>query len=171
MPKSSLLNVWFVTKTRQYHALEHATIQILNRSFPLLRLAGWSTPNGFYVYGPVSTSQVQAAATEALYRLHRGEDHLAIHPRCGTNLVTAGILVGLVAFLTMLPGDTRSRRERLPLVMLLSTLVLLLAQPLGLLVQVTTLADLDGQETIRIDRLGFGQTHFHRVQLSHRDAA
>jgi hypothetical protein len=163
----SLLNVSPIARTRRHHALEHATIQVLNQRFPALRLVGWSTHEGFYVYGPVATQDVQSAVAEALARLQRGESHLAVHPRCGTNLVTGGTLAGLVAFLAMLPGDHRSRRERLPLVILLSTLALLLAQPLGLLVQqhVTTSADLGPATAAEIDTRRLRNGSIHRVRL------
>jgi len=135
-----------------------------------MRIAGWSVPGGFYVYGAVSAAQLQAAISEAMSRLSRGERHLAIHPHCGTNLVTAGILVGLTSFISMLPGDRRARSARLPLVLLLSTLALLLAQPLGLVVQqhVTTEANVDSIAGMSIDSLQLGQTPVHRVRLEHR---
>ena len=74
------------------------------------------------------------------------------HPRCGTNIVTAGTLVGLLSFLTMLPGDDRSRRQRLGLMIMLSTVALLLSQPLGRLVQerVTTDPNLPAGATAQI---------------------
>jgi hypothetical protein len=162
-----MLNIPLIASTRRYHALEHATIQMLNLRFPVARLIGWSTPAGFYISGPVSAEDVRAAVTEAIVRLQRGESHLAIHPRCGTNLVTAGTLVGLVAFLTMLPGDLRSRRERLPLVLLLSTLATLFAQPLGLLVQqyVTTEAHLGRVLAVQIDTRQVGRMPVYHVQF------
>lgn len=158
-----------LARIRRHHALEHATIRILNRRLPHLRLAGWSVPRGFYVYGAITTPQLQAAIAEALARFSRGERHLAVHPHCGTNLVTAGILVGLTSFLSMLPGDQRARRSRLPLVLLLSTFALLLAQPLGLAVQryVTTEASLDSVTSVSIDSYQIRQIPVHRVQLQH----
>lgn len=158
-----------MTRIRRHHALEHATIRILNRRLPHVRFAGWSSPGGFYVYGNATTLQVQEAIAEALTRFARGEHHLAIHPHCGTNLVTAGMLVGLTSFASMLPGDQRARRTRLPLVLLLSTLALLLAQPLGLAVQqhVTTEANLESVSGITMDRLQVGQTPLYRIQLEH----
>jgi hypothetical protein len=134
-----------------------------------VRLSGFSAPNGFYLYGAVTTPQVRSAVQEALVRLSGGERHLAIHPRCGTNVVTAGILVGVTSFLSMLPGDERARRTRLPLVLLLSTLAILVAQPLGLAVQqhVTTEANLAGINGLSIERRQFRQTPVHRVQLRH----
>ena len=156
-------------RVRRHHALEHATIRILNRRLPDLHLAGWSAPRGFYIYGAVTPSQLQSAIAEALARLNQGERQLAVHPRCGTNLITAGMLVGLTSFLSMLPGDQRARRARLPLVLLLSTFALLLAQPLGLAVQqhVTTEANVESVSSITIESYKMGQTPVHRIQLEH----
>jgi hypothetical protein len=70
----------------------------------------------------------------------------------------------------MLPGDQRGRRSRLPLVLMLSTLALLIAQPLGLFVQqhVTTEANVDSLTGVSIDSYQFRQTPVHRVQLEHQ---
>jgi len=159
-----------ITRMRRSHALEHATIQILDRRYPATRLAGRSTPCGFYIYGYVSAQDVHEAAAEALNQLQGGANYLAIHPRCGTNLVTAGTLVGLVTFLTMLPGSDRSRRERLPLVLLLSTLTLLFAQPLALFVQshVTTEANLKNTAIASVKSYRAGRVPVHHVRLEHR---
>ena len=165
-----ILNLSIVTKTRRSHALEHATIQMLNRRHPKMRLAGRSTPYGFYIYGHVSSQEVKSAAVEALGQLRQGFNALAIHPRCGTNFVTAGTLVGLVSFLAMLPGNDRSRRQRLPLVLLLSTLTLLFAQPLALLVQthVTTEANLESTSIVGIKSYRAGRVLVHKIQLDHQ---
>lgn len=160
-----------VSRTRRSHALEHATIHLLNRRLPAARFAGFGTPYGFYLLGHVPTDDLQETVTQALLRLKRGESQLAIHPRCGTNTVTAGTVVGLVLFLATLPGDRRSRRERLPLVILLSTLTLLLVQPLGALVQESITVDAD-QETTRIagvERRFLGKIPLHLVRLDYRE--
>ena len=67
----------------------------------------------------------------------------------------------------MLPGDQRARRTRLPLVLLISTMAMLLAQPLGLLVQqhVTTEANPGDLSIVRIEKSRVGQTLVHRIQL------
>lgn len=163
----------FITQTRRSHALEHATIQILNRRVPSVHLAGRSAPGSFFIYGDVPSAQVRASAEEALVRLKSGARHLAIHSRCGTNLVTAGTAVGLVSFLTMLPGNDRSRRERLPLLLLLTTLTLLFVQPLGPLVQqyITTQADLEQTSIVAIDSRRFWGGWVHQVRLNHHSGA
>lgn len=95
---------------RQVHALEHATIWILSKlqrtRHPLSEeldnadLSGLSTDQGFYVYGDVQSVALHQAVRVALRRLTRGEWHLALHPRCGTNnsvnlLVSFGLSLGL----------------------------------------------------------------------------
>jgi len=159
-----------LARIRRHHALEHGTIRVLNRRLPNVRLAGWSVPKGFYIYGDVTAAQLAAAITEALGRFSRGERGLAVHPHCGTNLVTAGLLVGLTSFLSMLPGDQRARRTRLPLVLLLSTVALMIARPLGLAVQrhVTTEANLDSVASVSIDTYQLRQIPLYRVHLEHR---
>jgi hypothetical protein len=58
---------------------------------------------------------------------------------------------------------------RWPLVLLLSTLAILVAQPLGLVIQqhVTTEANLSSIAGLSIERHQFRQTPVHRVQLQH----
>ena len=158
-----------IRHTRQHHALEHATIHVLNRRYPARRVFGWSTPFCFYVYGDLPTEAVQGAVSEALLRLRRGETDLAVHPYCGTNVVTAGVLAGLTGFLTMLPGDARDRRTRLPLLVLLSTLAVLASRPLGMAVQqrVTTDAHALHHVVPRLASGRLGATPVHRVELTH----
>ena len=73
---------------------------------------GRSSFSGFYIYGRVDTEELAAAASEALARLQNGESDLAVHPRCGTNIVTAGVLAGLSTF-TVMAGRSRSRWEEI----------------------------------------------------------
>ncbi|MEB3293117.1 MAG: DUF6391 domain-containing protein [Synechococcales bacterium] len=99
---------------RQVHALEHATVWVLSerRSAPRPtprrddeqrwddeQLSGLSTDNGFYLYGRVGIADLNRAVRHALDRVTHGEQQLAIHPRCGTNLsaqllLTAGFVCG-----------------------------------------------------------------------------
>jgi hypothetical protein len=98
---------------RQVHALEHATVWVLDerqgvknapystttRPLDNNSLGGLSTDEGFYLYGQVNTADLRRAVPTALGRLTRGEWDLAVHPRCGTNLsvgmfLTAGLALG-----------------------------------------------------------------------------
>lgn len=117
---------------RQNHALEHATIVLLSKAYPDIRLAGVSFAAGFFVFGDVPTQAVWPAAEQALRRLRGGEPEMAIHERCGTNLAVAGILTGLSA---MSVAKMRKPYNNFNNVILASTAALVLARPLGLLVQ------------------------------------
>ena len=155
-----------VRATRRNHALEHATLHLLARRRPGLRLLGRSSPAGFAVVGKVDSADLQEAAAEALVRLQRGESHLAVHPNCGTNAVVTGVLVGGIAFLAGL-GKARSPWERLPLALLLSTLAAMAAQPLAHLTQerVTTSPDLTGVSLGAVRREERGGLMVHRVPV------
>jgi hypothetical protein len=153
-----------VKSVRQNHALEHATIHVLSRGVRDARVMGRSTPSGFQIIGQVSTQDVSAAATEALARLQHGETHLAIHPRCGTNLAVTGVLAGTAAFGATL-GKPRSRIDRLPWSLMAATVAALFAQPLAYSVQehVTTTADLEGVYLKDIKRRDRGVITVHKV--------
>jgi hypothetical protein len=153
-----------VTALRQNHALEHATIHLLSRRHPQARLVGRSTPAGFVLYGDLSTEEVAHAATEALVRLQAGESHLAIHPRCGTNVAVTGILVGAAGFSAGL-DRRRSWLERLPLALMAATLAAFVAQPLALLVQerLTTTPRLEGVYVADVSRHEAGRFVSHSV--------
>jgi hypothetical protein len=117
---------------RENHALEHATIVLLNKQFPEARLSGVSFASGFFVFGDLPTEAILPAASQALARLRGGEPDMAIHERCGTNLAVAGMLTGLSA---MMVARMRKPYNSFNNVILASTTALVLARPLGLLVQ------------------------------------
>jgi hypothetical protein len=144
MKMTNLLDSPLILATRRNHGLEHATIHILSGHFPGKALAGHSNPGGFFILGDVPTDSVREAVTEALSRLQNGEAKLAVHPGCGTNYVVAGALAGTLAWLGMTGAKTgRERRERLPLVILLSMLGFMVSQPLAPVIQqrITTSGD------------------------------
>ncbi len=159
----------FIARIRRNHALEHATIHVLSQHHPQLRVVGRSTPGGFILYGDLATEKVVTAAHEALRRLQCGEKGLAVHARCGTNLATAGVLAGLSAFIVM-SGRSRSRLsrlEKLPQVLLAATAAIVLAQPVGLILQarLTTSTDLEGVAIKDVTRQVRGKMMIHRVDI------
>lgn len=171
-----ILNIPIIRRVRRNHGLEHATIHILSHKVQNLSIAGRSTNTGFYLYGSIPTAEVETAAQEALHRMRNGEHGLAIHPNCGTGLVTAGLMTSfatLVGTAGMKHGFLE-RLSRLPTLALLSTMSLILAQPLGLALQqhFTTLGDPGDMEIVNIRRFEFpipmaGQrmtVHFVRTQ-------
>jgi hypothetical protein len=154
-------------RIRRNHALEHATLQVLAEKNPTLRMAGYSDVNGFWLIGQIETAQIREAAEEALSRMKGGEHSLAIHPHCGTNLVSTGFLAGSFAWLGMLGAgrNPRERLERLPFIITLVTLAVFLAQPLGpfLQAQVTTSPATPGMAVVSIERSQRGDAPMHRV--------
>lgn len=97
-----------ILMVRQVHALEHATVWILS-GLPDRRIAppdwtdnsglgGLSTEQGFYLYGQANTTEIKRAVNQALERITSGEWHLAVHPRCGTNLSVGMLLTASIAF-------------------------------------------------------------------------
>jgi len=163
----SLLDIPAVSSTRRNHGLEHATLHILSKRFPERNLAGHSDPNGFWLVGDVPTDAVQGAVDEALRRLRAGEHNLAVHPNCGTNLVTAGSLAGLAGAMGMWGAGPRKRDklDRFPLVAVLATLALMLAQPLGMKLQkhITTSGIPEALEVTKITPTKRGRLKAHRV--------
>jgi len=168
---SDLFNLFpfsWLQATRRNHALEHATLQILARKHPGLRGGGYSDGRGFWIVGDLRTEDVLEAAEEALARLKAGESALAIHPYCGTNFALAGLAGGTAAWLAMLPGarTLRQKFDRFPFVILLTTLALILARPLGPLAQAylttdSNLGNLRIQEVVRYPRKDI---RLHRVR-------
>ncbi len=167
----SILEIPAIAKIRRNHALEHATIHILTERNPRRHLMGRTTGCGFRLFGEVKTEEVADAVSEALVRLQRGEHSLAVHPRCGTNLATAGVLAGLSSFVAMLPaaasGRSRSRLARLPQIIMAATIAVIAAQPLGLAVQryVTTLPEVEGVTIEEITRQRRGSVVVHEVRI------
>ncbi len=154
-------------RIRRNHALEHATIHMLTARKAKTSLIGRADPGGFYLYGDVPTEEVREAVDEALQRLRAGEHHLAIHPNCGTNFLTAGLLAAGASFFSLASGRDdrwRDRLERLPLAIFATTLALILAQPLGAAAQqhITTMGDPGKLRVVGIRRMKRGRT-VHRI--------
>jgi len=164
-----LLNQPVLIRIRRNHGLEHATIHMLSAKYPRTPIAGRADASGFFILGRLPTDAVAASAEEAASRLRAGEGHLAIHPNCGTNFLTAAVLAGLASFGTLLGGRTdraRDRLERLPLAILATVLALIIAQPIGSAAQrhVTTSGEIGGLRISDIERLRSGRTTVHRVR-------
>jgi len=163
----SVLEYPVISRVRRNHGLEHATLHILSQRHPKLPLAGHSDTRGFWVLGEVSTEDVTSAVQEAMQRMQAGEHNLAIHPNCGTNFVTSGVLASLAAFVAMFGAGRRlrDRLERLPLAASLATIALIISQPLGLRLQerVTTSGELAGLQVVQITPSRRGRMEAHRV--------
>ena len=168
---SPILNISPIRRVRRNHGLEHATIHILSRRVKQ-SMAGRAVVDGYFIYGDLQTEDILDAAQEAIDRMRKGEHILAIHPNCGTGLVTSGFLTSFATLLATVGGrNFLSRLSRLPLMMTVSMLALIISQPAGFALQqhVTTLGDPGNLEIVDITRhqvnIPFGDKKFivHRV--------
>lgn len=155
---------------KQNHALEHATIVLLSRQFPDVRLAGVSFAAGFFVFGDVPTESILPTAAQALDLLRTTSPEMAIHERCGTNLAVTGILTGLAA---MTVAKMRRPYNTVNNVILASTAALVLARPLGLTVQryVTTQTPNASVTITGVKPLNFFGAPAHFVMTDNPEAA
>lgn len=166
-PAPGLLNHPVVSRIRRNHGLEHAVLHLLAARYPNRSMAGHSDFAGFWIIANLETAAVETAVHDALERLRRGDAGLAIHPNCGTNLATAGVLAGVGAALAMAGSRPRfsARLERLPTAIVFATAGVALARPLGLLLQAhVTTSGLPGSlEVVKVAPLRLGRTKAHRI--------
>ena len=153
-----------VSTVRRNHGLEHATIHVLSSRIRTLSMVGHATVEGFNLYGEVDTDQVESAANEALARIRGGDSRLVIHPNCGTNFATAGVVVGLTAWLASAGKGTFNK---IPRMIVASTAALLFAMPLGLSIQeyITTSAIVGDARILGVERGKRGSMTMHQVRI------
>lgn len=163
----SILEYPLLSRLRRNHGLEHATTHVLSQHKPNRPLIGHSDFGGFWIIGEFSSEEVTDASVEALRRLRAGERQLALHPNCGTIWATYGLAAGLGAFIGMVGVGRRWRDkfQRLPLVALLATGALILAQPLALKLQerFTTSGDPGDLEIAEVLKTKLAGKTAHRV--------
>ena len=156
-----------VSRIRRNHGLEHATLHVLAEKFPRVSMAGHSDADGFWLLGDVPDDAVAEAVETALSRLRAGEEELAVHPNCSTNFVASGVIAGMAAWLGMLGAGKglRSKLERIPMVISLTTMALFFAQPVGLMLQarVTTSGQPGNLQVTKINATQRGRFPAHRV--------
>lgn len=165
-----LLDMGPVGATRRNHGIEHATIHILSEQFPQLAMAGRADSGGFFLLGDVPTEAIGPAVELAIARVRGGEHDLVVHPRCGTNLVVAGLLAGVSSFAAAAVMDSRREETgfaKLPGMMLAATAALLVAQPLGPKVQEkwTTSHEMEGAYLKAVKRRDGRGMPIHRVEI------
>lgn len=151
-----------VRRTRQHHAIEHATLHILAERYPQRTFAGYSDPEGFIIYGKVESFALRRAVGDAMLRLQGGEAHLAIHPNCGTMLASTAMLTTLAALIG--GAGKRDARGRFPSIMMWVLGALVLSKPLGLRLQrYTTSAQIGDRWLVEVRPLATGKVPIHRV--------
>lgn len=154
-----------IRRTRRNHGLEHATIHMLSARHSGFNAQGNANHRGFYlnIYGDLPEAAIVAAVEEAYRRMQGGEHDLAIHPNCGTALLTTATLSTLAAQSAFgLEQARQGARTRdwqvlvggLPGAILAAALALIVSRPLGLHLQrYTTSGDLGDLKVVRVHRL------------------
>jgi len=158
----------YFLRVRRNHGLEHATIHVLSGRRPRTSLIGRSDSKGFFLYGDPPLEDVEDAVFAALDRLRNGEHQLAIHPNCGTNLLTAGVLSGGAALISLQGSKDDQfvdRLNRFPMAIMGAIFGLLLAQPLGAKVQkhFTTMGDPGSMEILSIKKVQGANKRLYRI--------
>jgi hypothetical protein len=157
-----------VTHVRRNHALEHATIHVLNSQYRNMPIIGRSDSKGFFLSTELPLEAVEEGIHQAERRLRSGEHHLAIHPNCGTNLLAGGIMSAGAAFLSLQGSkdeEFHERIQRLPLAILGAMAGILLAQPIGSRIQqhITTESELGSLTVFSVRALRTGPTKLYRI--------
>ena len=152
-----------IDRIRRNHGLEHATVALMLARQGPMRIVGRSDHGGFYIYANIETEQLRSYAEEALVRLQRGEDHLAVSPMCGTNIAVAGVLAGFTSYLALRSHDGHA--DGITRAVLASLVSVVASQPLGRLVQkyATTSPELAGVRIPSGDRLS---DRLHKVRTA-----
>lgn len=153
-----------ISTVRRNHGIEHATVHVLTARNASISLIGRADTTGFNIYGEVPADNLESAANEALTRLQNGEGALAVHPRCGTNLVVAGIITALAAVIAI---GRKPSIKKIPDVILATTVAAFFAQPLGLSLQqhVTTSPDARGARVAGVRQTQMGQIKAQHVDI------
>ncbi|MBI4670095.1 MAG: hypothetical protein HY741_00285 [Chloroflexi bacterium] len=155
----------FLDKVRRNHGIEHATVHVLSEADANLSVIGRADGGGFSIIGDVEPEALADAAQEALRRMKGGQGDLAVHPRCGTQLVTLGTFTALAAFLAL---GRRPRLARLPDAIIATTLAAFIAQPAGLALQryITTSPKVEGARFVGVTRKNFAGMEFWHVDIA-----
>ncbi len=151
-----MIRIVFDQRRRRNHALEHATVHVLEQRYSAnLPIGGFAEPDGFFIQGAVNPQLILSAAKEGLKRLQAGESKLALHPRCGT-MIVSGQLIASFTFFAMLIGMGNTNNITFFTVLFAMFIAIMaaraLAQPIGIILQrlLTTSIDVQG---LHIDRI------------------
>lgn len=152
---------YIISRVRRNHGLEHATIHMLSEKHTGFSAQGHSDHRGFHlnVYGDIKEDAVIGAVEEAYKRMKAGQHNLAIHPNCGTVLLTTATMATLAAQASLGLEQKRQRSDKmnwsvllngLPTAVLAVIVALIVSKPVGVYLQgrYTTEGDL-GQMKIK----------------------
>jgi hypothetical protein len=160
-----IINIAKDKTIRRNHALEHATINVLERyAGRNLPLSGLAQKNGFIISGAQYPTLVVEAAREGLGLLKQGECQLAIHRQCGTSIAIANFLAAVLFLLFLMQTGNFSILS----IIIALFLANVLGPYLGEFTQkyFTTSCDVVNLEIVGIEP-EFGRENSHSILLSH----
>ncbi len=154
----------FISRVRRNHGLEHGTIHVLSEHYTGFSAQGNSDNRGFSlnIYGDLTEGQVSTAVHEAHTRMKQGEHQLAVHPNCGTVLLTTATMATLAAQAAFSVEQYRQRDSKLrtlsllfnalPSAILSVVVALIVSRPVGIHLQekYTTEGDLGDLEIVKV---------------------
>ncbi|MBK7896500.1 MAG: DUF6391 domain-containing protein [Candidatus Promineifilaceae bacterium] len=146
-----------ISRVRRNHGLEHATIHVLSEKHKNFSAQGNSNHKGFSlnIYGNISENDVADAVEEAFNRMKKGEHHLAVHPNCGTVLLTTATMATVAAQASFAIEQRRQKQQNMSLTVLLGALPsailavvvsLIISRPIGVQLQARYTVEGDLQE-------------------------
>ena len=154
-----------ISRVRRNHGLEHATIHVLSEKHKNFSAQGNSTLSGFHlnIYGSIPETAVMDAVEEAFTRMKKGEHQLAVHPNCGTVLLTTAVMATLAAQIVF-AAEQRKQRAGLNLSVLVNALptavlavvaTLIVSKPIGVQLQAryTVEGDLRDMQIVSIQKV------------------
>lgn len=135
-----------ISRVRRNHGLEHATIHMLSKKHTGFSAQGHSDHRGFHlnVFGDIQEADVVEAVEEAYRRMKGGEHQLAVHPNCGTVLLTTATMATLAAQTGLGLEQKRQRSDKmnwsvllngLPTAVLAVIVALIVSKPVGIYLQ------------------------------------
>lgn len=155
-----------LSRVRRNHGLEHASIHVLSEKHDGFSAQGNSNHRGFYlnIFGNLTEEEVTAAVEEAFMRMKNGEHHLAVHPNCGTVLLTTATMTTLAAQAAFAIEQFRQKSNKtdaniimggLPSAILASVIALIVARPTGIKIQAnyTVEGDLKDMQLVRVQKI------------------
>jgi hypothetical protein len=155
-----------MSRIRRNHGLEHATIHVLSEKHKNFSAQGNSDHRGFHlnIYGDISEEAVMDAVETAFKRMKAGEHDLAVHPNCGTVLLTTATMATMAAQAVFSLEQRRQMRAKsdfavlfnaLPSAVLAVVVSLIVSRPLGVQLQAkfTTEGDLGDLQIRSIRRI------------------
>jgi hypothetical protein len=157
---------YLLSRIRRNHGLEHATIHVLSEKHKNFSAQGNSNHLGFHlnIYGDISEDDVMDAVETAYKRMKGGEHELAVHPNCGTVLLTTATMATMAAQAVFSLEHKRQGKSRsdvdilfsaLPSAILAVVLSLIVSRPVGVQLQAkyTTEGDLGDMQIRSIRRV------------------